>query len=120
MVGDHDGTIDFTIGQRRGLGVAAADGPRYVTGIDPDTRHGADRAAPDLEIVGCDLAATGFVAGVPPDVGATTSGSRSATGRSPSRAHVAAHDGRTGESSSPSPSSASPPASRPSSTGATR
>ncbi len=34
VVGRHDGIVHFTIGQRRGLGFGA-DGPRYVTAIDP-------------------------------------------------------------------------------------
>ncbi len=33
-VGDHDGIIHYTIGQRRGLGVAA-DEPLYVVALDP-------------------------------------------------------------------------------------
>ena len=35
VVGSHQGVADFTIGQRRGLGVAVGD-PRYVVDIDPD------------------------------------------------------------------------------------
>jgi tRNA-specific 2-thiouridylase len=35
-VGDHRGVPAYTVGQRRGLGVAAGDGaPRYVSRIDP-------------------------------------------------------------------------------------
>ncbi len=38
-VGEHQGTHGFTIGQRRGLGVAVGDQrPRYVLGIEPVTR----------------------------------------------------------------------------------
>jgi tRNA-specific 2-thiouridylase len=33
VLGEHDGVHRYTIGQRRGLGIAAAT-PRYVTGID--------------------------------------------------------------------------------------
>lgn len=36
VVGRHDGVADFTIGQRRGLGVAVGE-PRYVVDIDPTT-----------------------------------------------------------------------------------
>ena len=36
VFGDHDGAAQFTIGQRRGLGVAAGK-PMYVTAIDPTT-----------------------------------------------------------------------------------
>ncbi|SFE70889.1 tRNA 2-thiouridine(34) synthase MnmA [Blastococcus tunisiensis] len=39
QVGEHDGTYGFTVGQRRGLGIAAGDQrPRYVLGIEPVTR----------------------------------------------------------------------------------
>ncbi len=41
VIGDHDGTYRFTIGQRRGLrlGVPAEDGrPRYVLDIEPATQ----------------------------------------------------------------------------------
>jgi tRNA-specific 2-thiouridylase len=38
-VGEHAGTYGFTVGQRRGLGVAAGDSrPRYVLGIEPVSR----------------------------------------------------------------------------------
>ena len=38
-VGEHGGTYGFTVGQRRGLGLAVADArPRYVLGIEPVTR----------------------------------------------------------------------------------
>lgn len=36
-VGTHDGVADFTVGQRRGLGVAAVGEPRFVIHIDGDT-----------------------------------------------------------------------------------
>lgn len=35
-VGHHEGVVGFTVGQRRGLGVAVGE-PRYVTAIDPTT-----------------------------------------------------------------------------------
>jgi tRNA-specific 2-thiouridylase len=41
VLGDHDGSYGFTIGQRKGLGLdqPAADGrPRYVLGIEPVSR----------------------------------------------------------------------------------
>ncbi|MGE0002089.1 MAG: tRNA 2-thiouridine(34) synthase MnmA [Fimbriimonadaceae bacterium] len=37
-VGEHDGVADFTVGQRRGLGVATG-APLYVTKIEPQTRR---------------------------------------------------------------------------------
>src|SRR3954463_958648 len=39
VVGEHDGTFGFTVGQRRGLGVSVGDSrPRYVLGIEPVSR----------------------------------------------------------------------------------
>jgi tRNA-specific 2-thiouridylase len=38
VLGRHDGIIHFTIGQRRGLGIAAAE-PLYVVGIEPEARR---------------------------------------------------------------------------------
>ena len=38
VLGGHDGAHQFTVGQRRGLGVAAPDGrPRYVLSVEPAT-----------------------------------------------------------------------------------
>lgn len=36
-LGEHDGIINYTIGQRRGLGISSAT-PLYVVKIDPDTK----------------------------------------------------------------------------------
>ena len=39
VLGSHDGAYGFTVGQRRGLGVAVGDSrPRYVLGIEPVSR----------------------------------------------------------------------------------
>ncbi|GAB2184056.1 tRNA 2-thiouridine(34) synthase MnmA [Roseibium sp. LAB1] len=38
VLGTHDGIIHYTIGQRRGLGVATGD-PLYVVRLDPDERR---------------------------------------------------------------------------------
>jgi tRNA-specific 2-thiouridylase len=57
VLGEHEGTADFTVGQRRGLGVAAGR-PLYVISIDPKSRKvvvGDDddllRQRVDLELV---------------------------------------------------------------------
>jgi len=40
VVGTHPGHHNFTVGQRRGLGVAGGDGtPRYVLGVDPEANR---------------------------------------------------------------------------------
>lgn len=38
VIGRHKGTVNFTVGQRRGLGVAEGD-PLYVVRIEPETRR---------------------------------------------------------------------------------
>jgi tRNA-specific 2-thiouridylase len=39
VLGRHDGIINFTVGQRRGLGVGGAEEPFYVVRIDPEARR---------------------------------------------------------------------------------
>ena len=39
VIGDHDGIINFTIGQRRGIGVGGAGEPLYVIRIEPEARR---------------------------------------------------------------------------------
>lgn len=39
VVGQHQGIIHFTIGQRRGLGVGGTDEPLYVVALDPDAKQ---------------------------------------------------------------------------------
>lgn len=65
VLGRHDGTVDFTIGQRRGLGITAAE-PRYVVGIEPDTATVTVGHRRDLEVTGCTVKDVTFVAGVAP------------------------------------------------------
>jgi len=56
VLGEHDGYGRFTVGQRRGLGVAAAQ-PLYVTHIDPATA--TVTIGPREEVMGTHLTATG-------------------------------------------------------------
>ncbi len=70
VLAEHDGVHGFTIGQRKGLGVAGPGpdgGPRYVTGIDADTAtvHVGDLA--DLEVATLDADSSVFTSGVAPD-----------------------------------------------------
>ena len=39
VIGQHEGIISYTLGQRRGLGVSSADGRLYVTKIDPESNR---------------------------------------------------------------------------------
>ena len=53
MLAEHDGVHGFTIGQRKGLGIAGPgpDGrPRYVTAIDADTATVHVGGVDDLEV----------------------------------------------------------------------
>lgn len=38
VLGHHDGVINYTIGQRRGLGIGGLADPLYVVKLDPDTK----------------------------------------------------------------------------------
>jgi len=69
VLAEHDGVHGFTIGQRKGLGIAGpgADGrPRYVTAIDADTAtvHVGDVA--DLDVHALTGRAPVFTAGAAP------------------------------------------------------
>jgi tRNA-specific 2-thiouridylase len=65
VVGSHEGTIDFTIGQRKGLGVAFGE-PRYVVDLQPATATVVIGTKADMEVKGCRLEEVSFVAGKPP------------------------------------------------------
>ena len=64
-VGQHPGSAGFTVGQRRGIGVAA-DAPRYVSRIDPLTNTIQLGRRQDLETRTVPLGAVSFVAGEAP------------------------------------------------------
>jgi tRNA-uridine 2-sulfurtransferase len=70
VLAEHDGVHGFTIGQRKGLGIAGPgpDGqPRYVTGIDAGTGtvHVGDKAELDVWALTGDRPV--FTSGVAPD-----------------------------------------------------
>ncbi len=65
-VGTHEGVANFTIGQRRGLGIAVGE-PRYVTGIDPGSATVTIGRRDDLEIRALTLRDVTWVVGVPVD-----------------------------------------------------
>jgi tRNA-specific 2-thiouridylase len=64
VLGEHDGAYRFTVGQRRGLGLAGLDEPMYVTGIDGDDVHVGPRSALETPVVEADEAS--WVADAPP------------------------------------------------------
>ena len=71
-LGRHDGAYRFTVGQRRGLGLAGLPEPYYVTAIDGDTVRVGPRA--HLEAAVVEAAPPSWVAGVPPSPGELDSG----------------------------------------------
>ena len=64
VLGRHDGAYRFTVGQRRGLGLAGFDEPLFVTAIDGETVHVGPRSA--LETPALRMASASWVAGQPP------------------------------------------------------
>jgi tRNA-uridine 2-sulfurtransferase len=64
-VGEHGGTPGYTIGQRKGIGVALGE-PRYVSRIDPLTNTITLGRRQDLETTTIELERASFVAGDPP------------------------------------------------------
>lgn len=67
VVGGHDGIAGFTVGQRRGLGVAVGE-PRYVVEIQPTRSTVVIGSRRDLEVTSVEL------------TGITTTGSRALEG----------------------------------------
>jgi tRNA-specific 2-thiouridylase len=65
LLAEHEGTIDFTIGQRKGLGVALGE-RRYVVDIDPTTATVTLGTKEELLAAGCVIDEVSFVAGLPP------------------------------------------------------
>lgn len=64
-VGGHDGVAGFTIGQRRGLGVALGTA-HYVVAVDPGTATVVVGRAAQLAARGCRVGGVSWVAGEPP------------------------------------------------------
>ena len=62
---EHEGMVDFTIGQRRGLGVALGD-RRYVVAIKPETSTVVIGTRDELLAAGCSVEDVSFIAGDPP------------------------------------------------------
>ncbi|HET9615295.1 MAG TPA: tRNA methyl transferase PRC-barrel domain-containing protein, partial [Candidatus Limnocylindrales bacterium] len=68
LLGEHGGAAGFTVGQRRGIGVAT-DAPRYVSRIDPATNTIQLGRREDLETRTIPLSGVTFVAGGAPTTG---------------------------------------------------
>ncbi len=65
VVGEHRGAAAFTVGQRRGTGVASGE-PRYVSRVDPATNAIVLGRREDLETRSFVIEDASFVAGPPP------------------------------------------------------
>ena len=67
-VGEHRGVAAYTLGQRKGLGIAVGE-PRYVTRIDPAANIVTIGSEDDLFADTVDVAEVRWVAGSPPAIG---------------------------------------------------
>ncbi|HEU4672147.1 MAG TPA: tRNA 2-thiouridine(34) synthase MnmA [Candidatus Limnocylindrales bacterium] len=65
VVGEHPGAAGFTVGQRRGVGVALGE-PRYVSRVDPRSNTITIARRQDLETKRFAVDEVSFVAGAPP------------------------------------------------------
>jgi tRNA-specific 2-thiouridylase len=59
-LGGHDGVADFTVGQRRGLGLSVGE-PLYVTSIDPVEARVTVGTARELSVSACEVSDVSFV-----------------------------------------------------------
>ena len=72
VLGEHDGAMTYTIGQRKGLGISkpAADGqPRFVTGLDPASNTVTVGSRADLAISHLTGIRTTWCGPAPADIG---------------------------------------------------
>lgn len=65
VIGRHDGYTNFTIGQRRGIGLALGE-PHYVTAIDPDSASVTLGRKDDLAVRTVHASGVTWVSGDPP------------------------------------------------------
>jgi tRNA-specific 2-thiouridylase len=65
VLGRHEGVHRFTVGQRRGLGVAAPE-PRYVVRLEPERARVVVGTAAEASSAGFDVGEASWVAGEPP------------------------------------------------------
>jgi tRNA-specific 2-thiouridylase len=65
VLAQHQGIAGFTVGQRRGLGIAVGE-PRYVVGIDAAASTVVVGPRSDLVAAGCRLEGVVFTSGRPP------------------------------------------------------
>ncbi len=68
-LGDHDGIVNFTVGQRRGLAVGGAGEPLYVVRTEPETRRVVVGRRAALARTGIALDRLNWLAGASPPAG---------------------------------------------------
>lgn len=68
QLGTHRGLANYTVGQRRGLGIALGE-PRYVTAIDPARNVVVVGPEEDLYADTVEVTGANWVRGVPPETG---------------------------------------------------
>jgi tRNA-specific 2-thiouridylase len=65
VLGTHAGLIDFTVGQRRGLGIGGETDPLYVLRLEPATRRVVVGPRAALGVDGVMLGETNWISGLP-------------------------------------------------------
>jgi tRNA-specific 2-thiouridylase len=65
ILGQHDGITGFTIGQRRGLGIAVGEA-RYVVDVQAEERRVVVGTYDEMLADGCLVSGVSFVSGAPP------------------------------------------------------
>ena len=65
VLGEHRGVANFTVGQRRGLGVSVG-APRYVVDLDPHTSTVVIGSARELDTDAIEVERVSWVSGAPP------------------------------------------------------
>ena len=65
VLGEHQGVANFTVGQRRGLGVSVGE-PRYVLELDPHTSTVVIGSARELATESIEVERVSWVSGAPP------------------------------------------------------
>ncbi len=92
VVGTHRGLANYTVGQRRGLGLALGE-PRYVTALDPVRNVVIVGPEEELYADTVEVEGTNWVLGTPPEVG-TAILAKPRYKAEPGRATIVAIDGR--------------------------
>lgn len=69
VLGTHAGLINFTVGQRRGLGLGGENAPLYVLRLEPSRRHVVVGPRSALGVDGVMLGETNWISGQSPAAG---------------------------------------------------